>query len=98
MHLIPRCYPVYKTGYKDDLNKVTDYLRRISSLTLIGRYGSFKYNNQDHSILMGMLASENIADGSQHDLWQINTDDEYQEEATITASGLLTATTLVPNA
>jgi hypothetical protein len=51
-------------------------------VSAIGRYGAFKYNNQDHSILMGILAAENIADGAGHDLWSINSDYEvYQEEA-----------------
>ena len=49
----------------------------------------FKYNNQDHSILMGLLAADNIINGKNHNLWQINTDYEsYQEKSTITASGL----------
>jgi hypothetical protein len=56
---------------------------------VIGRYGAYKYNNQDHSILMGMLAAENILTGAGHDLWEINTDYEvYQESATITKTGL----------
>ena len=78
---LPRCYPVYRTGYKQWLAPVIDHLRRVSRVTAIGRYGAFKYNNQDHSILMGLLAAENIADGARHDLWRINTDyGEYQEQ------------------
>ena len=88
VHKIPRCYPVYETGYKKHLDQVVEYLKSIERLVPIGRYGSFKYNNQDHSILMGIMAAENIADGRHHDLWMINTDDDYQEEATITAAGL----------
>jgi hypothetical protein len=61
----------------------------VNGLTVIGRYGSFKYNNQDHSILMGMLAAENIAEGTTHDLWAINTDYEYQERTKITKTGLV---------
>ncbi len=88
VYRVPRCYPVYSRGYKNILKPVQDYLRKIKGLTVIGRYGAFKYNNQDHSILMGLLAAENIADGSAHDLWKINTDyDVYQEATAITASG-----------
>ena len=47
---------------------------------VIGRYGSFKYNNQDHSILMGLLAAENILNNKEHNLWDLNTDYEYQED------------------
>jgi protoporphyrinogen oxidase len=88
VHLIPRCYPIYSRGYKDNLRVVVNHLKAIKGLTPIGQYGSFKYNNQDHSILMGILAAENIALGKSHDLWAVNTDDDYQEEATITATGL----------
>jgi hypothetical protein len=65
-------------------------LEGISGLHAIGRYGAFKYNNQDHSILMGLLAAENIADGTAHDLWAVNTDyDDYQESARIDVAGLV---------
>jgi protoporphyrinogen oxidase len=85
---VPRCYPVYSRGYKKPLKIVEDFLRGINNLQVIGRYGAFKYNNQDHSILMGLFAAENITDNAQHDLWGVNTDYEYQESSTITASGL----------
>ena len=52
------------------------YLDTIEGLMPIGRYGAFKYNNQDHSILMGLLAAENISEGTEHNLWDINTDYE----------------------
>lgn len=88
---LPRCYPVYNCGYKKKLEPVIEHLRSIEGLTPIGRYGAFKYNNQDHSILMGIMAAENIARGASHDLWSVNTDYEsYQESATITESGLVT--------
>lgn len=86
---VPRCYPVYARGYKDHLRPVVDYLRDQHGITAIGRYGSFKYNNQDHSILMGLLAAENLDEGAGHDLWALNTDYEYQESSKITATGLV---------
>ncbi len=77
---INRCYPVYERGYKDLLTPIRDELRKIRGLQVIGRYGAFRYNNQDHSILMGMLAAENVVDGAGHDLWTVNTDfTQYQE-------------------
>ncbi len=75
---IPRCYPVYEIGYASHLNVMSGYLDTISNLSLIGRYGSFKYNNQDHSILMGILAAKKVM-GEPIDLWKINSDQEYQE-------------------
>ena len=58
-----------------------DHLRGYENLHVIGRYGDFKYNNQDHSILMGLLAAENVHAGRDHDLWAVNTDSDYQEAA-----------------
>jgi protoporphyrinogen oxidase len=86
---IPRCYPVYFSGYREKLKPVQEFLKKSDNLHVIGRYGAYKYNNQDHSILMGMLAASNILSGAGHDLWEINTDyDTYQESAMITKAGL----------
>jgi hypothetical protein len=38
-----------------------------------------RYNNQDHSILTGMLAARNTM-GSNYDLWAINADPDYHED------------------
>jgi protoporphyrinogen oxidase len=78
-----RSYPVYSCGYRGKMDVLQAAVDQISDLYFIGRNGSFKYNNQDHSILMGLLAAENIADGQHHDLWKINTDYDYQEGAKI---------------
>lgn len=86
---VPRCYPVYRRGYREPLQVVVDHLKQYQGLTPIGRYGAFKYNNQDHSILMGMMAAERIAKSADVDLWGVNTDYEtYQEAAIITETGL----------
>ena len=85
---MPKCYPVYSVGYKENLIPIQQYLSKFKNLTAIGRYGSFKYNNQDHSILMGLLAAENIFLDKKHNLWDINTDYEYHEKSLITATGL----------
>ncbi len=77
---VPKCYPVYETGYQQHLQPVQTYLDTVEGLLVIGRYGAFKYNNQDHSILMGLLAAAQIKSGRSQNLWRINTDDEYQEE------------------
>lgn len=91
---VPRCYPVYEKGYKDLLGPVQEYLKQIDRLHVIGRYGSFKYNNQDHSILMGLMVGDLLSGAEQHDLWAVNTDYEnYQESAVITATGLRSKTT-----
>lgn len=71
---------MYETGYMQHVKIIQQYLETVSNLRAIGRYGSFKYNNQDHSILMGLLAAREIIKGSNEDLWAINTDSEYQEK------------------
>jgi hypothetical protein len=38
-----------------------------------------KYNNQDHSMMTAILAVRNI-EGGNFDIWNVNTDAEYQEE------------------
>jgi len=89
VYRIPKCYPVYKRGYKEQLKPVQQWLDTIENLYAIGRYGSFKYNNQDHSILMGIMIAENIMESHQHRIWDVNTDYEsYQEATIITKTGL----------
>jgi protoporphyrinogen oxidase len=89
---IPRCYPVYARGYAAHVQTIADYLRQFRGLTAIGRYGAFKYNNQDHSILMGILAAENLLHNKSHDLWSINSDDDsYQEAAHVHETSLAEA-------
>jgi protoporphyrinogen oxidase len=78
---LPRTYPVYRSGYRRHLDTLAAYLAGFGNLQVIGRAGAYKYNNQDHSILMGYLAARNLA-GEKHDLWAVNTDTEYHEGAT----------------
>jgi protoporphyrinogen oxidase len=86
---VARCYPIYRRGYAKHVATIAACLNQFKNLQVIGRYGAFKYNNQDHSILMGMLAAENILKGTAHDLWAVNSDYEnYQESAIITSTGL----------
>lgn len=87
---VPRCYPVYRRGYRQPLARVVEHVQQVRGLTAIGRYGAFKYNNQDHSILMGILAAENLLADARHDLWAVNTDyQRYQEVTLITETGLV---------
>src|SRR3712207_7916890 len=52
-----------------------------SNLQIIGRYGTFRYNNADHSVETGLLAAKNIL-GEAHDLEQVNAEKERSEEHT----------------
>lgn len=86
---VPKSYPVYYRGYKADMSLLENHLDTVVGLTVIGRGGAYKYNNQDHSILMGMLAAEKVGAGARHNLWQVNSDDEYHESAEISKTGLV---------
>ena len=89
---VPKSYPVYARGYQRYLQSVIDFVSTIEGLMPIGRYGAFKYNNQDHSILMGLLAADQILTGHERNLWSVNTDYGcYQEQTTIPKSGLAAA-------
>lgn len=73
-----KAYPVYDDGYENALKTVRQWIESLGNLQLIGRNGMHRYNNQDHSMLTAMLAVENIC-GAQHDLWQVNAEQEYHE-------------------
>lgn len=75
---VPKAYPVYDASYPRNIRIIREYLAGFSNLQPVGRYGMFKYNNMDHSILTGLCAAENIM-GKQHDIWAINTEQEYHE-------------------
>lgn len=72
-------YPVYYVGHRPLFDRIKAYVETLENVTLIGRGGMYKYNNQDHSILTGLLAARKYF-GQIHDLWEVNTDGEYLEE------------------
>lgn len=74
----PRAYPAYVIGYQEPLEKIKAFIGDLDNLQIIGRYGTFRYNNTDHSIETGLLAAKNIL-GERHDLDRVNADDEYHE-------------------
>ena len=74
-----KAYPVYDSKCDESLKILRRFLGKIDNLQVVGRNGMHKYNNQDHSMLTAMMAVENIL-GASHNLWQINTDQEYIEE------------------
>lgn len=77
------CYPTYYLGYKDAYNKLKEKFNQFQNIFPIGRGGMYKYNNQDHSTYSGMLAARNYLNlnGSPFNLWNINIDAEYHEDA-----------------
>ncbi len=76
---IPKAYPTYDDRYQGALARIRDYLEGIENIQLIGRNGQHRYNNQDHSMVTGVYAAQNVA-GASHDVWGVNVEDEYHEE------------------
>ncbi len=75
-------YPTYYLGFKDHYELLQQELDKYTNLFPIGRGGMYKYNNQDHSIMSGLLAARNyIAQDRKYNLWNINVDAEYHESA-----------------
>ena len=77
---VPKAYPVYDAGYRDALDLVREFVDGLENLQTIGRNGLHRYNNQDHAMLTGLLAVRNLLEHEHHDLWSVNTDQEYHEE------------------
>lgn len=75
---VPRAYPVYDRHHRAHVETIRAWLDGFENLQPIGRYGMFKYNNSDHSVLTAFLAVENLF-GAQHNVWAVNTDTEYHE-------------------
>jgi protoporphyrinogen oxidase len=76
---VPKAYPVYDSTYREALETLRGFFDGFHNLQLVGRNGMHKYNNQDHSMMTALLAVKNIL-GADYDLWEVNTDQEYQEE------------------
>ncbi len=74
----PRAYPSYTMGYEEPLALLKGFVDSFDNLQIIGRYGTFRYNNADHSVETGLLAAKNIL-GESHDLDQVNAEQEYHE-------------------
>jgi len=80
-----KAYPVYDANYRDSVNLIRQYLKNFSNLQTIGRNGLHRYNNQDHSMLTGVYAARNTV-GETNDVWEVNTEMEYSEEAAAPAA------------
>ncbi len=74
-----QAYPVYDLQYKENMAAVKSYLQAHEGLYIVGRGGSFRYNNADHSIEMGLLLARRLL-GEDIDYMLVNTEMEYHEE------------------
>ena len=74
-----KAYPAHFGAYKD-FDKIKDFINLIDNLYPIGRNGQHKYNNIDHSMLSGILASEIITKNLPKEyIWDVNTEKIYNE-------------------
>jgi protoporphyrinogen oxidase len=71
-------YPVYDERYAAHVSTLARGLSEFSNLATVGRNGTHRYNNMDHSMLSGLHAAQNVL-GARHDLWEVNAEDECLE-------------------
>ncbi|CAO5155295.1 UDP-galactopyranose mutase [Frankia sp. AiPs1] len=78
---MPKAYPYYDMQYKQNVDVIRAWLaENTPNVHPVGRNGMHRYNNQDHSMLTAMLTVENIVDGTHHDVWEVNVEEDYHEE------------------
>jgi protoporphyrinogen oxidase len=76
-------YPVYTLDYGQRVATLKQFLSQFSdTISIAGRGGTFRYNNADHSVEMGILVGRNLL-GESHDVDAVNLEDEYHEEKRI---------------
>ena len=79
-----KAYPVYDENYKARIKTIRESLSQACpGLHQIGRNGMHRYNNQDHSMMTGIITANNILKpNTAKDPWLVNQDAEYIEEET----------------
>lgn len=77
-------YPVYSIGYAEKVQKMMDYITPLERMAIVGRGGTFRYNNADHSVEMGLLTAQMIRGlVDKADIMKVNTDLEYGEKGLV---------------
>lgn len=74
-----QAYPVYDLQYQGNIDIVRGFLDTHEGLHMVGRGGTFRYNNADHSIEMGLLTGRKLL-GEDIDPMLVNTEAAYHEE------------------
>ncbi len=79
---IKKAYPAYFDTYSE-MDKLIEYLDSFDNLYCIGRNGQHRYNNMDHSMATAFEAVKNINNNvtDKSNIWNVNTEKEYNEEA-----------------
>ncbi len=79
-------YPRYAVGYRDAVDAIKRHLYSYRNLSIVGRGGTFRYNNADHAIETGLLAARNVL-GEAVDIDSVNSEQEYHEERRVPSPG-----------
>ncbi|HEX8968471.1 MAG TPA: FAD-dependent oxidoreductase [Chloroflexota bacterium] len=83
-------YPRYGLDYRPAVDAIKSHLRTFANLQIVGRGGTFRYNNADHAVETGLLAARNLLGEETIDIDTVNSANEYLEErrrpATATAA------------
>jgi protoporphyrinogen oxidase len=96
---MPKAYPFYDFAYKRNVDTIRAWLdENVPNVYPVGRNGMHRYNNADHSMMTAMLSVENILDGTDHDVWEVNVEDEYHEEKNPGDHGTGRAAPILPKA
>ncbi len=76
---ILKAYPAYFGTYKY-MNEIIDYINQFDNLYCIGRNGQHRYNNMDHSMFTGIIASKCILNNcDKNNVWNVNVEKQYHE-------------------
>jgi protoporphyrinogen oxidase len=74
-------YPVYDGEYRRHRDAVRSWLEAsVSNVHPMGRGGLHNYNSQDHAMMTALLSVRNVLDGTDADVWAVNSEVEYAEE------------------
>lgn len=79
VHREKSAYPVYDLGYERPIEVIKGYLGQLENLQCVGRAGTFRYNNQDHALEMGILAARSIIEGRKYDIDAVGSGRGYFE-------------------
>ncbi|MDH3899863.1 MAG: hypothetical protein OEU51_02310, partial [Gammaproteobacteria bacterium] len=71
-------YPIYDMEYAKKIGVIKEFLEPLEGVHIVGRGGTFRYNNSDHSIEMGLLLGQKLL-GYDIDHMAVNTESNYQE-------------------
>jgi protoporphyrinogen oxidase/predicted dehydrogenase len=86
--LVPQAYPMYDERFEQAVEVLRAYVEGFENLKTCGRNGLHRYNNQDHSMWTAVLAAVNLLDGTDYDVWSVNTEADYHEEGKVVDAAL----------